>query len=261
MPDYAKLFMPNAPTSRRDRIGVVALWAALALFLWQFADIPFLPKPFAVLGTFETLREQGTFLEFGPSIWTMMEALFWTVAVSLSLAYLSVVPALKPLLSFFSGMRYLGLVGLMLVFTLLASTGHMLKVMVLAWGMTTFYLRDLRHIVADIPQERYDHARALGMGPWRTVYEVVVRGTLADAIESLRVNAAMGWMMLTSVEVVVQSEGGIGRELYLNNKHMDLAAVAAILVSLFAVGLLQDFLIGLAKDYLICPYSRLDKGR
>lgn len=254
-------FTPDTTVARSQRIMLAAGWCLAAFLVWQFAPIPFLPAPTEVLGSFETLRANGTFLEFGTSIWTMIEAVFWTALISLGLAYLSVLPIMRPLVAFITGLRYLGLVGLMLVFTLLAPDGHALKVMVLTFGMTVFYLRDMLHVVGNIPQERYDHAKTLGMGPLQMVWEVVVLGTLADALESLRVNAAMGWMMLTMVEGVVRSEGGIGTVLINMNRHMDLSAEAAILIVLFGVGMFQDFLIGAAKDYILCPYARLDKGR
>lgn len=250
---------PNAPISRQDRLMISLAWGVGALLLWQFADIRFLPKPLEVLASFDTLRQQGTFLEFGTSLETMAESIFWTVAISLSLAYLSVIPIMRPLVHFITGLRYLGLVGLMLAFTLLAPDGHWLKVMVLTFGMTVFYLRDMLHVVQNIPEERYDHARTLGLSQFRIVWEVAVLGTIDDALESLRVNAAMGWMMLTMVEGVVRSEGGIGVVLINMNRHMDLSAEAAILITLFAVGVLQDFLIGAFKNYIACPYARLGK--
>lgn len=259
MQTFLAWLTPNSPTGKTDRTEIMVAWFAAAMLAWQFLDIPFLPKPEAVLNAFETLRTQGVFLEFGTSIWTMLESIFWTVAISLSLAYLSVLPAFKPIVVFISGLRYLGLVGLMLVFTLLAPSGHALKVMILTFGITVFYLRDMVAVVQSIPQEKYDHARTLGMGPWRVLWEVVVLGTLADALESLRINAAMGWMMLTMVEGVVRSEGGIGVVLLNMNRHMDLAAEAAILIVLFMVGLAQDFIIGALRDYIICPYARLQK--
>lgn len=255
--DWLSDFIPNGHITRSGRIGLAIGWGLGAFILWQFSSIQFLPKPTEILGSFEILRQQGVFLEFGSSIWTMTEAILWTMMVSLTLAYLSVVPAMKPFVTFIAGLRYLGLVGLMLAFTLIAPSGHILKVMVLSFGMTVFYLRDMLHVVGNVPQERYDHARTLGMGPWRSVYEVVVLGTLADAIESLRVNAAMGWMMLTMVEGVVRSEGGIGVVLINMNRHMDLSAVGAILISLFCLGLAQDFMLGFIKDYLVCPYARI----
>lgn len=248
---------PTGKVSRAVRIELAVWWVVPTILIWQFGHIPFLPPLTEVLSAFNRLRQDGTFLEFGTSIWTMLESIFWTMTISLTLAYASVIPAFKPLVTFVTGLRYLGLVGLMLAFTLLAPDGHALKVMVLTFGMTVFYLRDMLHVVGNIPQEQYDHAKTLGMGPYRVVYEVVVLGTLADALESLRVNAAMGWMMLTMVEGVVRSEGGIGTVLINMNRHMDLAAEGAILIALFGLGLLQDFAIGAAKDYIICPYARV----
>lgn len=259
MSTFIASWTPNAKISRQTQWAWLLFWIAALLAEWQFSDMRFLPKPAEVFASFDTLRANGTFLEFGTSIETMIEALFWTITISLSLAYLSVIPALKDEIQFVTGLRYLGLVGLMLAFTLIAPDGHALKVMVLTFGMTVFYLRDMLHVVRNIPQERYDHARTLGMGPWRVVYEVIVLGTLDDALESLRVNAAMGWMMLTMVEGVVRSEGGIGVVLINMNRHMDLAAEAAILIALFCVGMFQDFLIGAFKNYIACPYARLGK--
>lgn len=261
MLNFLDAITPNSRTTRAERWIIGASWIAVVFLAWQFIDVPFLPKPSEIIGSFETLREQGTFLEFGTSIWTMLEAVFWTVVISLTLAYASVIPALKPIVSFVAGLRYLGLVGLMLAFTLIAPSGHALKVMVLTFGMTVFYLRDMVSVVNAIPQENYDHAKTLGLGSARVVWEVVVRGTLADALESLRVNAAMGWMMLTMVEGVVRSEGGIGVVLLNMNRHMDLAAEGAILITLFCVGIAQDLMLGAIKDYIVCPYANLSKGR
>lgn len=255
------VFTPDVAISRRERLLVVLAWIALGLLLWQFSNIEFLPKPTEVIHAFERLREQGTFLEFGPSLIVMAESVFWTVVISLSLAYASVVPAMRPLVTFVSGLRYLGLVGLMLAFTLIAPDGHILKVMVLTFGMTVFYLRDMEHVVADIPQEEYDHAKTLGMGSVRMVIEVVVFGTMDKALDSLRVNAAMGWMMLTSVEIVSRSEGGIGVVMSNLNRHMDLPAEAAILLTLLGLGLLQDIAIGAFKDYIACPFARIGRAR
>lgn len=258
---FLKGLVPNARISDRDKVLWSLIWAILILAEWQFAQVPFLPKPMQVLGAFEALRANGTFLEFGISIETMIESVLWTVGISLSLAYLSVVPAVRPEVQFLAGLRYLGLVGLMLAFTLLAPNGHALKVMVLTFGMSVFYLKDMLSVIGTIPQERYDHARTLGLGPWRTVYEVVVLGTVPEALASLRVNAAMGWMMLTMVEGVVRSEGGIGTVLINMNRHMDLSSEAAILVVLFCVGALQDVTLGALADYIVCPYAKLGRGR
>ena len=105
-----------------------------------------------------------------------------------------------------------------------------------------------------------DLARTLRMGEWRVVWEVIVLGQIDKVFDVLRQNAAMGWMMLTMVEGIVRSEGGVGTVLLDQNHHFRLAAVFAIQLTILMLGLLQDYGIGLSKK-LLCPYAELTLER
>jgi NitT/TauT family transport system permease protein len=142
---------------------------------------------------------------------------------------------------------------------LMTGGGHSLKVSLLAFGISTFLTFDMIKVVAAVPHEQFDHARTLGMGQWRIVYEVVVLGTLDEALDSIRMNAAMGWMMLTMVEGIARSEGGIGVLLLNENRHLNLSAVFAIQTLSWIVGLTQDYAFGWFKNF-VCPYAALGKG-
>src|SRR5205085_8631170 len=102
-----------------------------------------------------------------------------------------------------------------------------------------------------IPREKFDHARTLRMNEWKVVWEVVVLGTVDRAFEVLRQNAAIGWMMLTMVEGISRSEGGVGAMLLNQNKHFHLAEVFAIQILILVLGMTQDYDIGIAKR-IIC---------
>jgi NitT/TauT family transport system permease protein len=92
------------------------------------------------------------------------------------------------------------------------------------------------------------------------VWEVVVLGTFDKAIEALRQNAAIGWMMLTMVEGIARSEGGVGAMLLNQNKHFHLAEVFATQIVILLVGVGQDWAIGVFKS-LVCPYAELTLER
>jgi NitT/TauT family transport system permease protein len=115
-------------------------------------------------------------------------------------------------------------------------------------------------VIVTIPKGDFDHARTLRMSEWRVVWEVVILGTADKAFEVLRQNAAIGWMMLTMVEGVVRSEGGIGAALINENKYFRLEGVFAIQLVILAVGLFQDYLLG-ALRRLCCPYADLTLER
>jgi NitT/TauT family transport system permease protein len=71
-----------------------------------------------------------------------------------------------------------------------------------------------------------------------------VLGTADAAVEAIRQNAAMGWMMLTMVEGLVRSEGGVGVLMLDANKHLQLDAVFALIATVIAVGIVQDYAFG-----------------
>ncbi len=257
----AAAFMPNRVVSKTTTRMIVATQVAIALLIWWNSPFPVLPQPDEVARALRSLWfTQG----LGPELWTSfvmnLEALALTVAISLGLSYLSVLPAFRPIVTVVSKGRFLGLIGLTFVFTLLVGGGRPLKVSLLVLGMTVFFVTSMAAVVAEIPKDQFDHARTLRMGEWQVVWEVVILGTADKAIEVLRQNAAIGWMMLTMVEGISRSEGGVGAMLLNQSKHFHLAEVFAIQILILLVGLAQDYGIGLLKRFL-CPYADLTLER
>ena len=88
------------------------------------------------------------------------------------------------------------------------------------------------------------------------MYEVVILGQTDKAFDVLRQNVAISWMMLSMVEGMSRSEGGIGAMLMTENKYFHLPEIFAIQIVILTVGLLQDYALGVLKS-VICPYSVL----
>ena len=96
------------------------------------------------------------------------------------------------------------------------------------------------------------------MRHWRITGEVVVLGKADVILDLMRQNAAVGWTLLTLVEGMTRSAGGIGALLLNQNRYFLLAGVFAIQATILAVGLAQDALLSLLKD-AACPWSTLGK--
>jgi NitT/TauT family transport system permease protein len=259
--ELAAIFAPNRVLSRATMRLLIAAQAGAALLFWWVSPLGVLPNPAEVATALRGLwLEQGLGRELITSFTTNLEALAITLVISLVVSYLTVVPFFRPIGAAVSKGRFLGLIGLTFLFTLVVGGGHPLKVSLLVFGMTVFFVTSMIDVVAAIPKEQFDHARTLRMGEWRTVWEVVVLGTKDKAIELLRQNAAIGWMMLTMVEGIARSEGGVGALLLNQNKHFHLAEVFAIQLLILAVGILQDYGIGVLKR-LLAPYAELTLER
>jgi NitT/TauT family transport system permease protein len=251
-------FVPNRAISANTLRLIVAVQIGIALLVWINSPFRLLPQPDEVLRVFRGLWfEQG----LGRDLWTSfsmnLEALGLTVLISLALSYLTVVPAFRPIALAVSKGRFLGLVGLTLPFTLMTNGGRPLKVSLLVFSMTVFFVTSMAAEVMSIPKEKFDHARTMRMSEWRVVWEVVVLGTADRAFEVLRQNAAIGWMMLTMVEGIQRSEGGIGAVLLNLNKHLNIPGIFAVQITILLVGMFQDYGIGVTRRLLL-PYADLN---
>lgn len=252
---------PNRAISKEVLRIIVLSQLALLLLAWAFLAPVIIPRPMDVVGALSNLwRNEGLARELGTSFVLNLEAIILTVIASLFLSYVTVIQFARPIVAFLSKGRFLGLIGLTFIFTLLTGGGHNLKVVLLVFGMTVFFVTSMAAVVAEIPADKFDHARTLRMGEWQVVWEVVVLGTVDKAIEILRQNAAIGWMMLTMIEGIARSEGGVGVLLLNQNKHFHLAEVFAIQMMILLIGLVQDYGIGVFRRF-VCPYTDLKLER
>jgi len=254
-------FRPNKSISSNVFTLIIIVQTAIILIVWSFGSAYMVPSPIEIGRAWLSLVEnQGLLYEFGVSIKTNLEAIAISSILSIGLSYLTVLPVMRPIIGALSKSRFFGLTGFVIVFTMIFGGGHGLKVALLVFGMSVFFITSMASVVANIPKEDFDHARSLRMSPWRSVWEVVILGKADEAFEVLRQNAAMGWVMLTMVEGLVRSEGGVGTLMLNEGKHFHLDAVFAINISILIIGTIQDQLIGVVKN-IFCPYSNLTLER
>lgn len=259
MSSVADAFKPNRALDGKTTGLVIGVWLIVGFGVWLASPFKSLPTPLDIWHALDTLWwEHG----LGPEIFTTMKlighATLLTVAISMLLSYATVVPFFRPFVEAVSKLRFLGLTGLVLLFTLMTGGGYALKVALLTFGMSTFFVTSMARIVVEIPRAEFDYLRVLGASEPRIVWEVVVRGTLDRALDVLRQNVAMGWAMITMVEGISRSEGGVGALILNQNKHFLLAEVYAILIVILILGLLMDYAMGVVTT-LLCPHVSLDR--
>ena len=250
-------FLPNRVVDRTTTSLILAFWVGAVLLIWVTSPFKTLPTPGEIWRAFGELWWQGG---LGPETFTTMRliahATLLTVVISLLLSYATVIAFLRPLVQAASKLRFLGITGLVFPFTLMTGGGYSLKVALLTFGMTTFFVTSMAQVVLEIPRSEFDYMRVLGASELRILWEVVVRGTLDKALDVLRQNVAMGWAMITMVEGISRAEGGIGAMILNENKHFLLAEVYAILFVILFLGLAMDYGMG-ALTNLLCPYIAL----
>lgn len=260
MKNFFAIFSPNKAISKSTGMLLAAVQVFLLLMVWSFSNFVFLPSPGETLHSFGELWQEGLGAELITSFFLNLQAIGIALIASLGFAYLSVIPFFRPIVSFFGKLRFLSLAGLTFFFTMAAKSGHELKLYLLVYSIAVFFVTSMIDVLDAIPKVQYDLAKTLKMGNWRVVFEVVVLGQIDKVFDCLRQNAAIGWMMLTMIEGMSRSEGGIGAVLLNQNKHFHLSSVLAIQLLILVVGLGQDYAIGILKN-VFCPYATLNTER
>ncbi len=246
------------PFSRSDTgFSLVIAQLGIALAFWLLTPSQIIPTPLEIASAWNDMAvNHGLLLELGSSAWTICKAIVWSTLISVTIACISTMPFFKTAARWLTSLRFLGFAGITFLFTLWTADGAALKLWLLTFGMSVFLLTNMLSTADAVTQQDLDYVRTLRMGPWRTVYETIIRGRLAEILDLIRQNAAMGWMLLSMVEGLVRSEGGIGTLLLNQNRHFHLAAVFAIQITILVYGLAQDYLMRLVRDGL-CPYASL----
>jgi NitT/TauT family transport system permease protein len=257
--DLREAWTPNGHVSRRVH-GILGLGTLVVLVSAWSLRPTFLPSIEEILRAFPRLLDMGLLDQLFVSLTTNLQAIGITCLLTIPLAYLTVVPAVRPLVQALSKGRFLGVTGFVVLFTLLFGGGHGLKLALLVFGLGVFLITSLYDVVEAIPREEFDHARTLRLGSWGSVVEVVILGHLDAVIDAIRQNAAMGWVMLTLVEGLVRFEGGLGAMLLAEDKHIKLDAVFALQAVVLGIGILQDWVfVGVRR--ILCPYATLTLER
>ncbi len=251
------LFTPNAHPRRVPFAALVAGQAAILLALWLFYPLRLFPSLSEVLRALgDLITGQGLLPELWASLTTAWQALGLATGLALLISYLTALPFFRPLAFAASKLRYLTLTGLTFFMALLLSSGHQVKLLVLVFGATVYLVTGMTQVILGTTQEELDHARTLGLGEWGSFWQVVVRGKLADMLEVVRQNFAIVWTLITLVETLYQSEGGIGLLLYKQNRYLHLDGVLAIQLVILTLGVAQDYAFEALRKVFF-PYAGL----
>jgi len=253
-----KLFEPLTAITTRLFTILVIINIALALVLWHFfAAGGLIPTPGKIGSSVIRILSSPDFYDnLFISLGLTLKGMGYSIIIALLICYLSLIPIFNPLARFIIKCRYLTLTGLIFLFTLLTSNGHNLKLSLLIFGIVPFFVTSLLSIIDSINVQEYELCKTLRMNSWQTLYEVVIVGRMDTVLDVMRQNFAIAWMMITMVEGLNMSEGGLGTMLIKSNKYIDLGTVFAILVIIFTIGVCFDYLLKQLRIWFF-PYTRL----
>ena len=254
---FKKIFQPFETISKQTMAIMIVVQVIVAVFAWHSLSTGLIPPPLKVVNALadqftSTLLWDNVLI----SVVLTLKAMVISIAITLIFCYLSVIPFFKHMAELLVKCRYLTLTGLIFIFTLLTQNGSQLKLSLLVFGIVPFFVTSFLSVIVGISNQEYDLCKTLGYSRWQTLYEVIIIGKAHQVFEILRQNFAIAWLMITLVEGLSMSEGGIGTLLIKYNKYNDLTNVLALQSIIFLIGIGFDMLLGYLRKWFF-PYTRL----
>ncbi len=253
-------FLPHVPVPSSAMKVITMIHIALAVGFWMMIPESTFPGPLSIARAFGNLWTQNA---LGRELITSITLNVQMIAILIPLGIMVVIArtlsATKGVVTAMGTFRFLGMSGLTLIFTFYTSGAHSLRLSLLVFFVGAYYFTSVARIVDAVPQAKRDYMRTLGLSEWQAMYEVDLRGNALEMLEALRQNQAMGWMMLTAVEGITKSEGGVGTLLLNSQRTWNLDEVYAIQITLWIVGLFIDYLFVSSRS--IFPWSKAGARR
>jgi len=251
------MFRPFEKISHTTALTLVTLQVIVFLSLWQSLPAGLIPSPLKIgEGLGGLITSSLLWDNVLVSLILTLKALFFSVLITLVFSYLSVVPFFRPIAQFIVKCRYLTLTGLIFIFTLLTRDGSQLKLSLLVFGIVPFFTTSFMSVILQTNAQEFELCQTLGYSRWQCLYEVIIVGKADQVFDIVRQNFAIAWMMITMVEGLSMSEGGIGTLLIKYNKYNDLVHVIALQTVIFGLGLFFDYLLGVLRNWFF-PYTKL----
>ncbi len=238
-----KWFRPFEGVPKKERTIIVAAWILIVLLWWILASRGskhLFPTPGQVWSGFQSLYVEGLVVHLFSSLALFFQAILLSIVVSLTVVYLSPLPALKPIAVALSRFRYLPLTGITFYLAIIVSDARAMQVSVLFIFMSLYFITSLLSVLKDIPTEEIDHARSLKCSRWEVLLEVVIKGRMDYVLDVLRQNLAIIWMMLVTVESILVAAGGLGVLIKNSDKFANHGRIVALQIIILLVGLGLD---------------------
>ena len=256
--ELKNMFTPLGRISKTSIYILLVGELVVALVAWQLSGGGLLPTPVKVLESISKILSLTYFYEnFFSTLGLVLQAMGLSIVLAMAVSYLYLIPVFKPVAKFVMKCRYLTLTGLIFLFTLMTSNGHNLKLSLLIFGIVPFFVTSLVSVLDSIDTAEFDLCKSLRMNNWQAWWEVIILGQLDQVFEVMRQNFAISWIMITMVEGLNMSEGGLGAMLIKSNKYIDLNTVFGILVIIFLIGVCSDYLLALLRKWFF-PYTRFN---
>jgi len=127
--------------------------------------------------------------------------------------------------------------------------GEVSKVVLIAFGITPFIMRDMQGKVMELPAEQIIKAQTLGASSWLVITRVIVPQVLPRLIDALRLSLGAAWLFLIAAEAIASSDG-LGYRIFLVRRYLAMDIILPYVVWITFLSFFIDYLLKTLSERL-----------
>ncbi len=249
--------------SRSQKRNLVVFWVILLFLLWQYVPAGALfPRPAGTWNSMKNLYVNGMSIDAMVSLGTILKAMLIAFFVGAPLGYLYTVAFFRPFIIVIANLRNMMMNILPALFLMMQMTGAQVKIYTMSFVIMVYFVSSVVQIIDDVQEDEIDHAIAMRMSPIQILWHRIIRGKMYKVYMAFIPCVAMGWSMLSFVEGVARSQGGLGDLMLQNDKVSNYNGILALgIVSLTLGFILWYSLRALGEAMFKWAVSNVKKGR
>ena len=151
---------------------------------------------------------------------------------------------LSPIITFISLIPPLAVLPILFI---VFGLGELSKVVLIAFGITPFLMRDLQGKVLELPDEQMIKAQTLGASTWLVIIRVVLPQILPRLLESLRLSLGAAWLFLIAAEAIASTDG-LGYRIFLVRRYLAMDIILPYVLWITFLAFSTDYLLKVISE-------------
>jgi ABC-type nitrate/sulfonate/bicarbonate transport system permease component len=250
------LFIPFEGYSQTKWVKWVSL-LIVPLLIWTFLPNNKFPPALEIIEAIPKLFAKNDLVgNFIISLSFCIKCMLYSLFIAFIFMLIARIPIFQSFAVFCRKFRFLPSVGLSFLFMRLTDNVSSQMSWMMIFGITTFLVDGSVGIALSVTKDDVNYAKSLRLSRWQVFRELVIYSKLPTFFSMAISNFAIAWMLLSSIENIAKSSGGIGVVLAESSKYFHLDEVYATQILILFTGISIDFILNKVNNWIF-PYITL----
>jgi len=252
-----KSLTPFRTLTKKEQYGWSFILAFSLMLFWYQSGSAYIPAIHEILLAIPRLITLKNLIpEFLQTFIFCIKAFMFSILIGITIAYLSIIPMFRITCEFLRKFRFLPSAGLTFLFLKINPSATSQMMMMMCFTISAFMIDSFVQIALSIASDNINYCKSLRLSRWEMVRELLIYEKAPEFFIAAIQNFSIAWMMISTVENLFRSNGGLGVVLAGASKYFHYDEIYAIQLIILFTGIIADLILRRIRVFFF-PYVKL----